>query len=141
MPSVYALYNEEVVQGHREALAALRELLTSEADPTERRRLATAILRTRQVKDPHAVEPQPAPAHEPTHPAAPIRRPPATSSSRRNAEPDRPTSEDDPRPLGLEPPQIAIPQTVDARDPAPKPFADHSDAAAIALNAPLRPDR
>jgi hypothetical protein len=54
MPSIHALYNQEVLEGHREALAALRELLATEPDRTERRRLATAILKTRKVEDPNA---------------------------------------------------------------------------------------
>jgi hypothetical protein len=52
MPSIHAQYNEEIVQAHREALAALRELLAQETDPLERRRLAIAILRARPVKEP-----------------------------------------------------------------------------------------
>lgn len=54
MPSIYAQYNEEVVQAHREALQALRELLAEETDPAERRKLANAILRARPAKDPKA---------------------------------------------------------------------------------------
>ncbi|MFT3684581.1 MAG: hypothetical protein QM783_06560 [Phycisphaerales bacterium] len=51
MPSVVELYNQEVLEGHREALAALRELLVEETNPAERRKLANAILRTRPVKN------------------------------------------------------------------------------------------
>lgn len=54
MPSIQAQYNEEVVQAHREALQALRELLAAEKQPVERRRLAMAILKARPVKDPAA---------------------------------------------------------------------------------------
>ena len=54
MPSIHAEYNTEIIQAHREALKALRELLAEETDPTERRRLAVAILRVRPVKDPEA---------------------------------------------------------------------------------------
>lgn len=54
MPSIQAQYNEEVVQAHREALKALRELLVYEHDPAERRRLAVAMLKARPVKDPDA---------------------------------------------------------------------------------------
>jgi hypothetical protein len=50
MPSVAELYNQEVLEGHREALAALRELLAQEKDPLERRKLANAILRAKPVK-------------------------------------------------------------------------------------------
>jgi hypothetical protein len=52
MPSLQAQYNREVLEGHREALAALRDLLATETDRTERRRLANAILKTRKVQDP-----------------------------------------------------------------------------------------
>ena len=62
MPSVQALYNQEVLEGHREALAVLRELLKEEKDPLERRKLANAILRARPVKDPEAEEHKTPPA-------------------------------------------------------------------------------
>lgn len=58
MPSIQAQFNEEVIQAHREALKALRELLAEETDPLERRRLAVAILRTRPVKDATAPTPE-----------------------------------------------------------------------------------
>lgn len=51
MPSIRALYNDELVEAHREAVAALRELLATEKDPLERRKLANAILRARPAKD------------------------------------------------------------------------------------------
>lgn len=51
MPSIRALYNDEVIQAHREAIAALRELLAETTDPLERRRLATALLKARPVKE------------------------------------------------------------------------------------------
>ncbi|MFT3684301.1 MAG: hypothetical protein QM783_05135 [Phycisphaerales bacterium] len=50
MPSVAELYNQEVLDGHREAVAALRDLLAHETDPAERRKLANALLRARPVK-------------------------------------------------------------------------------------------
>ena len=50
MPSTRALYNEEVIHAHREALAALRRLLAQEKDPLELRKLANAILRARPIK-------------------------------------------------------------------------------------------
>ncbi|MFT3683690.1 MAG: hypothetical protein QM783_01985 [Phycisphaerales bacterium] len=65
MPSLRDQYNEEVLQGHREALAALRDLLAAEKDPTERRRLACAILKTRPVK---ASQPPAASAHRAEEP-------------------------------------------------------------------------
>ncbi|MDP1662891.1 MAG: hypothetical protein Q8L55_13330 [Phycisphaerales bacterium] len=59
MPSIQAQFNEEVIQAHREALQALRELLAEETDPLERRRLAIAILRARPVKDTEPPPPAP----------------------------------------------------------------------------------
>jgi hypothetical protein len=44
------LYNQEVLDGHREAVAALRELLATETDPHERRKLANALLKARPMK-------------------------------------------------------------------------------------------
>lgn len=51
MPSIRALYNDELVEAHREAVATLRELLATEKDPLERRKLANALLRARPAKD------------------------------------------------------------------------------------------
>jgi hypothetical protein len=51
MPSTRALYNDELVQAHREAVATLRELLATETDRAERRKLANALLRAKPVKD------------------------------------------------------------------------------------------
>ena len=51
MPSIRALYNDELVEAHREAVATLRELLATETDRTERRKLANAILRARPAKE------------------------------------------------------------------------------------------
>lgn len=53
-PSAIQQYNEELALAHREAIAALRELLAAEKDPTERRRLAIAMLKARPIKDPAA---------------------------------------------------------------------------------------
>ena len=53
-PSAIQQYNEELALAHREAIAALRELLSTEKDPTERRRLAIAILKAPPIKDPAA---------------------------------------------------------------------------------------
>ncbi|MFT3684241.1 MAG: hypothetical protein QM783_04830 [Phycisphaerales bacterium] len=50
MQSVVELYNHEVLEGHREAVAALRELLAQETDPAERRKLANSLLRAKTVK-------------------------------------------------------------------------------------------
>ena len=63
MPSIRALYNDELVQAHREAVATLRELLATEKDPLERRKLANALLRARPAKD-DALPPSPASAGE-----------------------------------------------------------------------------
>ncbi|MFT3685765.1 MAG: hypothetical protein QM783_12720 [Phycisphaerales bacterium] len=70
MQSVAELYNQEVLEGHREALAALRELLAQETDPSERRKLANAILRARPVKR--------AKTDQPPSPSTP--RPPARAN-------------------------------------------------------------
>jgi HEAT repeat protein len=50
MPSIQSQYNHEVLQAHREAIAALRQLLAEEKNPLERRRLAMALLKARPVK-------------------------------------------------------------------------------------------
>lgn len=72
MPSTAELYNHEVLEGHREAVAALRELLAAEKDPLERRKLANALLRAKPLK---LAEP-PKPKAPPTpRPAAPSRDP------------------------------------------------------------------
>jgi len=57
------LYNDELIQAHREALAALRDLLASEGDPVERRRLAVAILRARPVEEDPADDTPPGRTH------------------------------------------------------------------------------
>lgn len=55
MPSVQSTFSEEILHGHREAFATLRELLATETDRTERRKLANALLRVRPAKpDPDA---------------------------------------------------------------------------------------
>ena len=86
MPSIRALYNDELVQAHREAVAALRELLAAEKNPLERRKLANAILRARTAKD--DIPPSPAPSERRCHKALRVTDEgalPAATHSRTNA--------------------------------------------------------
>jgi len=78
MPSIQAQFNEEVIQAHREALSALRDLLAVESDPLERRRLAVAILRTRPVTTPDAPGPSQGPGRK--KPAPKPETPPASKA-------------------------------------------------------------
>jgi len=89
MTDVYDHYSHELAQAHREALAALRELLTAETDPTERRRLAIAILRARPIKAPQApaAERPDAAAHPSTVNATAAHRQPAPTPSATHPEP------------------------------------------------------
>lgn len=73
MPSTHAQYNDQVIQGHREAIAALRHLLATETDPAKRCRIAVALLRARPIKPSEHEPAEPASTAAP-EPAAPIAR-------------------------------------------------------------------
>lgn len=82
-PSAIQQYNEELAAAHREAIAVLRELLSAEKNPTERRRLAIAILKARPIKDPTAQPALQAAARQTTAPAT--KRAPARAADRNAA--------------------------------------------------------
>lgn len=50
MPSTRAQYNDEAIQGQREAIAELRRLLATETDSSKRCRIAIALLKVRPFK-------------------------------------------------------------------------------------------
>ncbi|MBY0308046.1 MAG: hypothetical protein K2Q09_04815 [Phycisphaerales bacterium] len=117
MSTLHAEYLAEIIQAHREGLKALRDLLTAETDPAERRRLAIALVRARPVADPC---PEPAdqtapprrtrrtPAHLDPEPApTPAVEPqPLAPAAGTHAPPTIPTPPQEPRPL----PDLAYPR-------------------------------
>ena len=96
MPSIRALYNDELVQAQRAAVAMLHKLMTEGDDPLESRRIAVALLRTRQVNDGEAT---PTPSTPRKHARSEAPKPEAEQIP----EPASPTANDAPQPAAQDP--------------------------------------
>jgi hypothetical protein len=75
MPSPVDSYNTQVLEGHRDAVIALRELLAQEKDPLKRCRFANSLLRARPIKvPPPSSSAAPADEDAPRTPHSPARQ-------------------------------------------------------------------